>query len=282
MGLLVSREEDPAGDVHDTEAAVSSTGTPLPRHHHKIVPRIPGRVFFIGDVHGCADELHELMFMKSFDRSKGDTLVFVGDLVNKGPKSGEVVRVARANDAWCVRGNHEDELLEAWYRCGRFAESLDNYKHDAKDQVSLADVEWIRELPLTLQLPWLSVIVAHAGLIPGIDVEKQSFKTLLWLRDLVSAEDGGWRGQEWETDDSVPWAPNATGPEHIVFGHDARRKLQTEKFATGLDTGCCYGNQLTAIVVSAGDWEQRELVQVQAKRVYEQPKHGSTKPASSS
>lgn len=47
----------------------------------------------------------------------------------------------------------------------------------------------------------------------------------------------------------VPWGSLWKGPQHVVFGHNASQKLQTWPCATGLDTGCCYGNQLTALII---------------------------------
>ena len=76
-----------------------------------------------------------------------DTLILVGDLVNKGPRSGDMMRLAQRHGAWCVRGNHDDELLEAYYQVGRFAKGLHKYKHDALFQVSREDVEWLQETP---------------------------------------------------------------------------------------------------------------------------------------
>ena len=71
----------------------------------------------------------------------------------------------------------------------------------------------------------------------------------------------------------TPWAQRWRGPTQIVFGHDARRNLQVEDFATGIDTGCCYGRQLTALVLNPGEVIPRDraararlLVQVQARQ----------------
>ena len=73
--------------------------------------------------------------------------------------------------------------------------------------------------------------------------------------------------------DHVPWGQEWNGGEgrtHIVFGHNSTKGLQEYEFATGLDTGCCYGGYLTAMVCNADDFNDRKILQVKAKEVYAQ------------
>ncbi|DBA87809.1 TPA: hypothetical protein ACH3X1_004808 [Trebouxia sp. C0004] len=81
----------------------------------------------------------------------------------------------------------------------------------------------------------LRTLPAHTFLPKGSDKQPEASSSLQAEPKLDETE--------------VPWASLWKGPQHVVFGHDAGRKLQTWPYATGLDTGCCYGGQLTALVI---------------------------------
>jgi hypothetical protein len=90
-----------------------------PPHHANYSPLYtptpsenPARLLIIGDVHGMLDQLEALLSKADHSTSRGDRVIlFVGDLVNKGPKSSGVVQYAMDINATSVRGNHEDKVL---------------------------------------------------------------------------------------------------------------------------------------------------------------------------
>jgi hypothetical protein len=216
------------------------------------------RTVIVGDVHGCIDELDALLRTVAFD-ARTDRLILAGDLVAKGPASGEVVKAARELGAEGVRGNHDDHLLK-WRR------DPSKVKLTHKDAAaSLADADWeyLASLPLSLRLPELNTCVVHAGLVPGRPLEKQRALDLMNLRSITSEGDASYR-----VDGGVAWASLYAGPEQIVFGHDAIRGLQKYKHAIGLDTGCCYGHALTALLLP-----EHRIVQVKARRAYAEITH---------
>lgn len=85
---------------------------PEPKQKHLVLDEgaVKEKILIVGDVHGCLDELKELLAKCAFDPSN-TTLILVGDLVNKGPYSAETVRYVRSIGALCVRGNHEESAL---------------------------------------------------------------------------------------------------------------------------------------------------------------------------
>lgn len=236
------------------------------------------RTIIVGDVHGCATELVALLDKVAF--ASGDRLVFVGDLVARGPDSLGVLDVARTTGAIVVRGNHEQRLLdwlsarEQWLRGEAITKPpIDKmYREIGR---SLRPVDWslLQTSKVSLDLPDHTLLVVHAGIDPNIPFEQQKPDTLMRIRT-VQLPDGK-RGQR-----HVLWGTRYEGPKHIVFGHNAAPGLQLHRWATGLDTGCVYGGRLTAMVLARGQRvpfalaaRRALLVSVPARRVWFEPTH---------
>jgi len=236
--------------------------TPAPRViHSNLNIDKDSKIIIVGDVHGCLDELKLLLIKCEFQKNI-DKLVFVGDLVNKGPYSAEVVKFVRNIGASCVRGNHDDAALAQIMKKMKEGEDYKPHYHYCSD-LNSEEIEWLTELPYTLSIPSHNAIVVHAGFVPGTPLEEQKLSDMYILRTVPSASSDD------SDDKEVPWAAlwkKNDGP-HVYFGHDAKRGLQLCDYATGLDTGCCYGKKLTAVILP-----RREIVQVDALKVYEKVK----------
>ena len=132
---------------------------------------------------------------------------------------------------------------------------------------------WLDSLPLWLELPEHDVLLVHAGICPGRPIAAQAPEALLTMRCVKTDGQPDARQPDLRRGEAL-WGTRYTGPPHVVFGHNAQTGLQLHAWATGLDTGCVYGGQLTAMVLGAGAAvpgpEQRRaaLVSVQAKRAY--------------
>lgn len=223
-------------------------------------PASSQRHVFVGDVHGCLDEFERLL--KQLQVGKHDCLVLVGDLLAKGPDSQGVVACAREYQALGVRGNHDEAVLR-YLRAVRREETPPRTKngHIAVGMsLHEADVAYLEALPLWLRFPQLNSIVVHAGMVPGVALEQQNPEHLLTMRSL--RPDGT---PSPKLEQGVLWGTRWTGPEHVVFGHDAMTGLQQHPFATGLDTGCVYGGSLSALVLP-----ERRIVSVPARRAYQE------------
>ena len=124
----------------------------------------------IGDVQGCADELHELIRQIAFKPDR-DQLWFVGDLVNRGPQSLKVLRLVRSlgANAVTVLGNHDLHLLAVAlvHAKIRKSDTLDAVL-GAPDRDAL--LEWLASLPLAYHEPAAGDLLLHAGVVPQWDV----------------------------------------------------------------------------------------------------------------
>jgi bis(5'-nucleosyl)-tetraphosphatase (symmetrical) len=143
--------------------------------------------YAIGDVQGCHDELTGLLAKLRF-RSDRDQLVFVGDLVNRGPQSLEVLRFVKSlgAGAQCVLGNHDLHLLAHYFEPQRKLHRGDTLQAvlDAPDCDAL--IEWLLALPLAIHDAARGELVVHAGLVPqwsAADAAEHGARASRALRD---------------------------------------------------------------------------------------------------
>ncbi len=213
-------------------------------------PKTEGRLFAIGDIHGCPDELGAIL--KSIAPAAGDTVVFVGDYVDRGPSARDVIELAlelERGHAECVflKGNHEDMMLSFLGMPGNYGESflfnggiatLDSYGvheddlEDACARLPGAHVDFISRLATSyLRPPYLFV---HAGIMPGRQLEEQQPEDMLWIRHEFIFN---------------PHKIDAT----VVFGHTPMRGVMIDlPYKLGIDTGLVYGGKLTCVELTEG------------------------------
>jgi hypothetical protein len=203
------------------------------------------RTLFIGDVHSCADELSDLLDRAAF--VSGDRVLFTGDLLSRGPKPHEVMKLYRQLGARAPVGNHEQRLIDA-HRArarGEKGPKLSASHQTIVDELSPEDWLLLEALPLFVDVPEHGVVIAHAGIDPKLPLDQQD----PWIVTHVRSVDAdGKPSEKWGT----PWGKSYAGPTHIVFGHNAQKAPQLHPFATGLDTGCVYGGRLTAMILPDG------------------------------
>ena len=151
------------------------------------------RRIVIGDVHGHYDTL--ITLLDAVSPTSNDEIYFLGDLIDRGPKSAQVVDLVMRNNYHCLRGNHEEmlldvvgtgevsvELYQSWLYSGGHA-TVDSY--DSK--IPQEHIDWLKELPLYADLGdyWL----VHAGVDPNIPLGQQSAEQFCWIREDFHSSD---------------------------------------------------------------------------------------------
>jgi protein phosphatase len=227
----------------------------------------------IGDVHGCGDELEELLTMLGYARGADGVyrhparrVVFVGDLVDRGPRIVDVLRIAMAmvdaGSALAVPGNHDAKLARKLR--GRnvqvshgLAESLAELDREPSAFVARV-ADFIESLPSHLVLDDGALVVAHAGM-----------KASLQRRDSSRVRDFALYGETTgETDQyglpvRLDWAATYHGSAFVVYGHTPVAAPRWMQRTVNIDTGCVFGGALTAL-----RWPELEVVSVPARREY--------------
>lgn len=202
------------------------------------------KIFAIGDIHGCKSHLDK-MIDKLDINTEHDTLIFIGDYIDRGPDSRGVVDTLldirkNVKNVVCLMGNHEEMFLN-YYREGRDEElfmhngglnTLISYGLAGAGKRYLTIPDTHMEFFTTLRAYYEKdhYIFVHAGLRPGIPMEQQDSDDLLWIRyEFINS-------------------PYDFG-KIVIFGHTPL-SLTTpliNKNKIGLDTGAVYGGRLTCI-----------------------------------
>lgn len=198
-------------------------------------------IFAIGDIHGCYEKLSALMDKIPIDMSR-DTLVFIGDYIDRGPRSFDVVQhlvnlQELFPDIIFLKGNHEDMLQKYLSGSDRLTFLMNGGRLTLEDYLNHASAGENEPIPaehrgffnrLRTSYETEEFIFVHAGLRPKVPLEKQSPKDMVWIRQkfIYSDYDFGKR---------------------VVFGHTPFNEPFVKPNKIGIDTGAVYGNQLTCV-----------------------------------
>ena len=198
---------------------------PVERVHERLDSTAYDGIYVVGDVHGSRAALESLL--AALDPGPDDLVLFVGDLVRKGPDSPGVVDLVRGDDRLVsVRGNNEAKIVRGdkepeWLRAG--------------------DREFFASLPVAVSFD--DAMVVHGGVDPTRELSEHSAEDLLTMRaPLGSGYDGPF------------WYQDYDGPYRIFFGHTVHERPVDREYAVGLDTGCVYGGTLTAYDYRRGEF----------------------------
>jgi protein phosphatase len=246
---------------------------------------VAGPFDIVGDVHGCCDELEELLAALSYEVTwsagphgrqvdvtppPGRRLVFVGDLADRGPRTPDVLRIAmsmeRAGTGFTVEGNHDNKL--ARWLAGRPAKATNGLQasiDQMQAETPACRVEarsFLEHLPSYLWLDGGALVVAHAGIKEDmIGHDNDRIRSFTLYGDTSGEVDA--YGYPVRRD----WAAHYEGKPAIVYGHVAAPDVVWFNNTICIDSGCVFGGRLTAL-----RWPERELVSVPARRQWYEPK----------
>ncbi|HEW91733.1 MAG TPA: serine/threonine protein phosphatase [Thermotogaceae bacterium] len=191
--------------------------------------------YVIGDIHGCFKSLRNLIDILPL--KSDDKLIFLGDYIDRGPNSKEVVefliQLSKSYECVFIRGNHEQMLLDSfkesvisqiWYFNGAAA-TLKSYGGISKIPTSHMDFFVSTKYYHIIE----NLFFVHAGVKPKVALENQRLEDFLWIRDEFIY-----------SDDPLPGFK-------IIFGHTPFEKPLILPDKIGLDTGCVYGGNLSCL-----------------------------------
>ena len=234
----------------------------------------------IGDVHGCCDELEALLTTLGYGRDgaawthpEGRRAIFVGDLVDRGPRVLDVLTLVRtmveAGSALALPGNHDMKLLRKL--SGRDVQ-ITHGLADTLAEIDALDAE-VRPQAQAQIASFLDSLVSHYVFDDGkLVVAHAGMRQEMQGRGSGRVRDFALYGETTgETDVfGLPirynWAAEYRGPARVVYGHTPIPEPEWLNGTINIDTGCVFGGRLTAL-----RYPELELVSVQAARTYAVP-----------
>ncbi|HTS11403.1 MAG TPA: polynucleotide kinase-phosphatase [Candidatus Limnocylindrales bacterium] len=239
----------------------------------------------IGDVHGCCDELIELLTQLGYSIEahsdgkepagysvkppEGRKVVFLGDLVDRGPRIPDVLRLvmgmAQEGTALCVPGNHDIKLVrklrgkdvQLTHGLADSVEQLDKESPEFRARVA----DFLNDLVSHYVLDDGKVVVAHAGMR-----EEMQGRGSGKVRDFALFGETTGETDEFGLPVRYNWAAEYRGSAMVVYGHTPVPRAEWLNRTINIDTGCVFGGSLTAL-----RYPERELVSVPARRAYAKP-----------
>ena len=198
-------------------------------------------MYAIGDIHGCLEPLRRLM--DQIHVSEMDEVVFIGDYVDRGPDSKGVIDylLTLQGRYTFLMGNHERMFLDFLqgkervlflYNGGEA--TLESY--GGVGNIPASHLAFLNRLVLYYETD--DYLFVHGGIRPGIPIQDQDPKDLLWIREEFYAYPGRYA-------------------KTVVFGHTPMREVLMEEDRIGIDTACVYGNKLTCLILPS-----RQVIQV--------------------
>ena len=243
---------------------------------------VHGPFDIIGDIHGCYEELTQLLgrlgysiqVVQNGERSivvtpPGRRAVFLGDLVDRGPNSPDVLRLVMgmvdAGTAICVPGNHEAKLLrkirgkdvQLTHGLAQTVEQLDRETPEFRERVA----KFIDALVSHFVLDDGKLVVAHGGM--KADYAGRASGR---VREFALYGDTTGETDEFGLPVRLNWAADYRGRAMVVYGHTPVREPEWLNNTINVDTGCVFGGALTAL-----RYPERELVSVTAAHTYYEP-----------
>lgn len=237
----------------------------------------------ISDVHGCTDELEALLerlgYRVTFEGTPRRAVVsnppgrrafFVGDLVDRGPRSPDALRIVMTmvarGQALCVAGNHDDKFRR--WLAGRdvtISHGIETTiaQFASEDDAFKAEVgAFLGNLPHHVWLDGGRLAVAHAGIREDmIGRVSDRIRRFCLYGDADGSTDASGLAVRYH------WAAHYRGPVAIVYGHTPIEQPGWVNNTLCIDTGCCFGGVITAL-----RWPEREIVQEPARAIYAERK----------